>query len=65
MSVSQGIKVFAHSPGFCVSGLGPQNKKENGAQPTSEGARPMMTILKGKRDAEHGKFLRATEVSPW
>ena len=52
-----GFKVFAYCPGFTVSNLGPHNRAENGAKPTSEGTAPMVRILNGERDAEHGMFL--------
>ncbi len=61
----EGFKVFAYCPGFCVSNLGPQNKSEFGAKPTSEGAAPMVDILNGKRDAEHAGFLHETGQYPW
>lgn len=53
-----GFKVFAYCPGFTVSNLGPYNKAEHGAKPTSEGARPIVGILKGERDEESGCFLK-------
>lgn len=58
-------KVFAFSPGFVVSNLGPHNKAENGAQPTDVGTAPIVKILNGERDAEHAKFLTATGQYPW
>jgi NAD(P)-dependent dehydrogenase (short-subunit alcohol dehydrogenase family) len=61
----QGFKVFAYCPGFTVSNLGPHNNAENGAQPTSEGAAPIVKILNGERDAEHGGFLHGTGQHPW
>ncbi len=45
----KGWKVFCFCPGFTVSNLSNMNKAENGAKPTSEGARPMVDILNGKR----------------
>lgn len=60
-----GIKVFAFSPGFVVSGLGPHNKVENGAQPTSEGAKPIVAVVNGERDSEHAGFLTAVGQYPW
>lgn len=60
-----GFKIFLICPGFTVSNLGPQNKEEYGARPTSEGAAPIVKILKGERDAEHGKFLKADGEYPW
>ncbi|KAF1947325.1 NAD(P)-binding protein [Clathrospora elynae] len=61
----KGWKVFCFCPGFTESGIGPMNKVEYGAKPTSEGAAPMVEILKGERDAEHGGFLKAGGVWPW
>jgi NAD(P)-dependent dehydrogenase (short-subunit alcohol dehydrogenase family) len=60
-----GFKVFVYCPGFTVSNLGPYNKAENGAKPTSDGAAPIVKVLNGERDAEHGKFLHATGQYPW
>jgi NAD(P)-dependent dehydrogenase (short-subunit alcohol dehydrogenase family) len=59
------FKIFLFCPGFTVSNLGPRNNAENGAKPTSEGAAPMVNILNGERDAEHGHFLHATGQYPW
>lgn len=61
----QGFNVFAFSPGFVASNLGPHNDIENGAQPTSEGAAPIVNILNGERDEEHAHFLTATSQYPW
>lgn len=60
-----GFKVFAYCPGFTVSNLGPHNNAESGAKPTSEGAAPIVKILNGERDAEHGGFLHAAGQYPW
>jgi NAD(P)-dependent dehydrogenase (short-subunit alcohol dehydrogenase family) len=60
-----GWKVFAFCPGFTVSNLGPHNNAEHGAKPTSEGAAPIVDILNGKRDDEHGGFLHNTGQYPW
>ncbi|KAF2031234.1 NAD(P)-binding protein [Setomelanomma holmii] len=60
-----GWKVFAFCPGFTESNLGPMNKVEHGAKPTSEGARPMVAILKGDRDVESGGYLKAEGQWPW
>jgi NAD(P)-dependent dehydrogenase (short-subunit alcohol dehydrogenase family) len=60
-----GFKVFVYCPGFTVSNLGPHNNAENGAKPTSEGAAPIVKILNGERDAEHGRFLHETGQYPW
>ena len=61
----RGWKVFAFCPGFTESNLGPMNRVANGAKPTSEGARPIVGILKGERDGEHGGYLRDGGVWPW
>ena len=61
----QGFKVFGYCPGFTVSSLGPYNKPESGAQPTGEGAGPIVKILNGERDEEHGKLLHGKGVYPW
>lgn len=54
-----GWKVFAFCPGYTVSQLSDLNVAEKGAKPTAQGARPMLAILKGERDAEHAGFLAA------
>lgn len=61
----EGFRVFAFSPGFIVSNLGPFNQAEQGAQPTVNGARPMVAILAGERDEEHGCFLSETGQYQW
>ena len=58
-------KVFAYSPGFVVSNLGPHNNTENGAGPASGGAAPMVSIINGERDAEHGCFLSKDGQYPY
>ncbi len=50
-------KLFTYCPGFTESNLGPHNNQASGAQPVEKGARPMVAILNGDKDAEHGKFL--------
>ena len=65
MLEDKGFKVFAYCPGFTVSNLSGMNKEENGAKPTSEGAKPIIDILEGKRDEEHGKFLNIGGQYPW
>jgi hypothetical protein len=60
-----GWKVFNFCPGFTVSNLSAMNKAEHGAKPTSEGAKPMLRILAGERDAEHGGYLNADGQWPW
>ncbi|KAI4653737.1 hypothetical protein J4E93_001504 [Alternaria ventricosa] len=61
----KGWKVFCFCPGFTESNLGPRNKPEHGAKPTSEGAKPMVAILEGERDEESGGFLKAEGGWPW
>jgi hypothetical protein len=60
-----GWKLFNFCPGYTESNLGPMNKAEHGAKPAVEGARPMLAILEGKRDAEHGGFLNGTPKGQW
>lgn len=59
------IKVFAYTPGFTISNLGPHNNAANGASPTSEGAAPIVSILNGDRDDEAGCFLSKDGQYPW
>ena len=59
------FKVFAYTPGFTISNLGPHNNAESGASPTSEGAAPMVNILNGERDEEHACFLSKDGQYPW
>jgi NAD(P)-dependent dehydrogenase (short-subunit alcohol dehydrogenase family) len=61
----KGWKVFAYCPGWTGSNFTPRNKVANGAKPTSDGARPILKILNGERDAETGKFLTHTGEYPW
>ncbi|KAJ4374221.1 hypothetical protein N0V83_002962 [Neocucurbitaria cava] len=61
----RGWVCVAFCPGFTASGLSDMNKEEHGAKPTSEGAKPIVDILEGKRDAEHGGYLNATGQYPW
>lgn len=61
----RGWKVFAFCPGYTASNLSASNKVELGAQPTSEGAAPIVDILDGKRDGEHGGYLHAKGQYAW
>ena len=62
----ENIKIFIYCPGFTVSNLGPYNKSENGAQPAEDGARPMVAILNGQKDAEHGCYMNSEgKQHPW
>jgi NAD(P)-dependent dehydrogenase (short-subunit alcohol dehydrogenase family) len=60
-----GLKLFNFCPGHTESNLGPHNTIEAGGKPASEGARPMLAILAGERDAEHGGFLNGTPEGQW
>lgn len=62
---SAGFKIFTYNPGFTFSNLSEFNTAENGAKPTSEGAAPIVKLLNGERDEEHGKFVQATGQLPW
>ena len=60
------IKVFTYCPGFTVSNLGPFNKLDHGAQPTEKGASPIVAILNGDKDADHGFLLNSEGGKhPW
>lgn len=61
----QGFKVFAYCPGFTASGMSEYNKEEFGAKPTSEGAKPIVGLLDGKRDDEHARFVHSAGVYTW
>ena len=58
------VKIFTYCPGFRVSNLGPYNTVENGAGPTEAGAKPMVAILNGEKDAENGCYLHS-EGGQW
>lgn len=60
-----GFKVFAYCPGFVISNIGSLNKAEKGAKPTSTGAEPLIKIIAGERDKEHGKFLHGSGQYTW
>ncbi|KAI5356606.1 putative short-chain dehydrogenase/reductase SDR, NAD(P)-binding domain superfamily [Septoria linicola] len=65
MHEEDGWKVFAYCPGFTVSNLSDLNQASNGAKPTSEGTKPLVDLINGKRDAESGKFVHTTGQYPW
>ena len=63
---NDGLKLFLYGPGHTVSNLGPYNKSEYGAKPTSEGAAPIMDIVNGTRDADAGRYIEyGLENFPW
>ncbi|OTA23840.1 hypothetical protein BTJ68_13159 [Hortaea werneckii EXF-2000] len=51
-----GFKVFAYCPGYTVSNLSAMNSAENGAKPTSQGAKPIVRMVDGECDEWHGRF---------
>jgi NAD(P)-dependent dehydrogenase (short-subunit alcohol dehydrogenase family) len=53
----ENYKLFTYCPGFTESNIGPHNNAASGAQPTVDGTKPMVAILNGEKDAEHGGFL--------
>lgn len=64
-----GLKVFAMSPGFVVSGLrGKSEELRSGwgrAEPASEAGVFMLRILEGERDGDIGKLIWKGEVYEW
>lgn len=60
-----GIKTFVFCPGFTESNLTPYARMESGAKPVSEGAKPIVAIIEGKRDGEEGSFLTAEGIADW
>lgn len=63
---SKGFKIFLYGPGHTVSNLGPYNKAEYGAKPTSEGAAPIAAMASGTRDADARKYIEyGLESFPW
>jgi len=60
-----GIRTFVFCPGRTESGLSPMARRENGAKPVAEGARPIVDIIEGKRDGEEGLFLVEGGVASW
>lgn len=64
---SDGFKIFLYGPGHTVSSLGPYNKAEYGAKPTSEGAAPITAMVTGTRDADAGRYIEygLDKSFPW
>lgn len=63
-----GVKVFAISPGFLVTGLGSGDEealRKMGAQDASVGGHFIKDVVEGKRDYDAGKAIRAKQVQPW
>jgi NAD(P)-dependent dehydrogenase (short-subunit alcohol dehydrogenase family) len=63
---AEGFKVFIYGPGFTESNLSSLNNVKMGAKPTSEGAAPIIAMLKGERDEDDGKYIEFGQESfPW
>ncbi|CAF9908706.1 MAG: hypothetical protein GOMPHAMPRED_006276 [Gomphillus americanus] len=66
-----GVKVFAISPGFLVTGLGNMGQqgremmKNMGAGEASVGGEFIRDVVEGMRDADAGKAIRKDMVQPW
>ncbi|KAI0522146.1 NAD(P)-binding protein [Xylaria bambusicola] len=52
-----GFKVFLYGPGPTVSSLSPSNAPGPGMKPTSEGAKPIVEMVQGKRDVDAGRYV--------
>lgn len=60
------MKVFTYCPGFRVSNLSTMNRSENGAGPTEDGAQPMVAMINGEKDGDHGKYSNSEGgYHPW
>lgn len=60
-----GLKFFLVCPGHTVSNLGPYNKAEYGAKPTSEGAKVVVETVRGERDAQEGTAYNQDITYQW
>ncbi|KAI1171139.1 hypothetical protein F4777DRAFT_70204 [Nemania sp. FL0916] len=63
-----GIKVFSVNPGFCATGLGNVGAdalRAMGAEHPSEGARRLIAVAEGHRDADAGKIIDKEGFLPW
>ncbi|OAA68956.1 NAD(P)-binding domain protein [Cordyceps fumosorosea ARSEF 2679] len=64
-----GVRVFSVSPGFCVTGLGNKGEaamEEMGAARTArQGARTVLAVAEGRRDADIGRIIDEDGVVPW
>ena len=69
MYADQGLKVFVVSPGFVVSGLrGESEELRTGwgkAEPAEKAGRFLVSILRGERDEDVGKFLYEGGLYDW
>lgn len=63
-----GVKVFSVAPGFCATGLGGLGEDlittMGGVHP-SEGARRLVAVAEGSRDADAGKIVDKVGLLPW
>lgn len=65
---ADGVKAFSVSPGFCATGLGnlgADAMAAMGAVHPSEGARRLVSVAEGARDADSGKILDKIGFLPW
>ncbi|KAI1658613.1 NAD(P)-binding protein [Daldinia decipiens] len=65
---NDGVKVWAVSPGFFVTGLGgfgSETLKKLGARDPSIGGQFVRDVLQGKRDEDAGKAIRSSTIQPW
>lgn len=60
-----GFKFFLVCPGFTVSNLSSYNKVEQGAKPTSEGAKVIVETAQGERDMQEGTFYNQNSTFRW
>ncbi|KAF2002253.1 NAD(P)-binding protein [Amniculicola lignicola CBS 123094] len=65
---SDGVRVWAISPGFLATGLspgGPEVMKKHGAGDPSEGAGLIRRVVEGERDGDVGKVVFKVGTQPW
>ena len=67
---SAGLKVFAMCPGFVISNLRGTSEEERngwgmGAGDPEVSGRTLLSIIKGERDADVGRFVHKDGVYPW
>lgn len=67
MLKEDGVKVWAISPGFLVTGLGgnPGALKAMGAADPSIGGQFVKEVVEGSRDEDVGKVVSKAGVQPW
>ncbi|KAK2728970.1 short-chain dehydrogenase [Colletotrichum kahawae] len=65
---SDGVKVWAVSPGYLATGIGgagAEEMKKMGARDPAEGGQFIKDIVEGGGDEDDGKVIRANMVQPW